>query len=105
MREQADSSLNVNIQRELVLEDCLLAADRERGVISLTVPTGGGKTLASLAFALNHARKYGKRRIIYVIPFTSIIEQNAAVFREMLGLTKQSWKIIGSISLMSRIGK
>ncbi len=85
MRKHADSALNVNIQREKVLSDSLRAADKQPGVYSLTVPTGGGKTLASLAFALNHARKHHKRRIIYVIPFTSIIEQNAKVFREMLG--------------------
>ncbi|XVL52169.1 CRISPR-associated helicase Cas3' [Methylobacter sp. G7] len=54
-------------------------------MFSLTVPTGGGKTLASMAFALDHAETYQKRRIIYVIPFTSIIEQNAAVFRKQFG--------------------
>ncbi len=85
LRDGADHTLNVNQQRELVLEDCLQAAELEPGLFSLTVPTGGGKTLASLAFALNHAMNKEKRRIIYVIPFTSIIEQNAKVFREMLG--------------------
>ncbi|MDF7800467.1 CRISPR-associated helicase Cas3' [Pontiellaceae bacterium B1224] len=85
LRENADASSNVNQQRERVLQDCLGAAEKEGGLFSLTVPTGGGKTLASLAFALEHAKKHGKRRIIYVIPFTSIIEQNAAVFRDMLG--------------------
>jgi CRISPR-associated endonuclease/helicase Cas3 len=75
----------VNRQRELVLYDCLQAAKKDAGLFSLTVPTGGGKTLASMSFALEHAAKHEKHRIIYVIPFTSIIEQNAAVFREMLG--------------------
>jgi len=85
MREKADSTTVVNQQREIVLQDCLEKAMLESGLFNLTVPTGGGKTLASLAFALEHAKKHGKRRIIYVIPFTSIIEQNAKVFREMLG--------------------
>jgi len=85
MRSEADSELPVNLQREKVLADCLDAAEQQPGIYTLTVPTGGGKTLASLAFALNHAIRYKKQRIIYVIPFTSIIEQNAKVFRDMLG--------------------
>lgn len=74
----------VNRQRALVREACLRAAKQVPGLFSLSVPTGGGKTLASLAFALRHAIRNGLQRIVYVIPLTSIIEQNADVFREAL---------------------
>jgi CRISPR-associated endonuclease/helicase Cas3 len=71
--------------RQQVLEDCRKAAEMEGGFFSLTVPTGGGKTLSSAAFALKHAEMYGKKRIIYVIPYTTIIEQNAKVFCDVFG--------------------
>jgi CRISPR-associated endonuclease/helicase Cas3 len=74
----------VNKARATVVEDCLSAANARAGLFSLTVPTGGGKTLSSFAFALKHAIKHGHKRIIYVIPFTSIIEQNAAIFSDLL---------------------
>lgn len=68
-----------------ILKACLDAGAKERGLYTLTVPTGGGKTVASLAFALRHAVKHQAQRIIYVVPYTSIIEQNADVFRKILG--------------------
>jgi CRISPR-associated endonuclease/helicase Cas3 len=74
----------VNAQRQTILQNCLDAAQCEPGFFSLQVPTGGGKTLSSLAFALHHA-KARMERIIMAIPFTSIVEQTADVYRDALG--------------------
>ena len=77
----------VNRLRAEVLQQCRRKAGHRPGCFSLTVPTGGGKTLSGMAFALEHAIAHGKHRIIHVIPFTSIIEQTADILRGIFGET------------------
>ncbi len=76
----------VNRIRAGVLRQCREKFVESPGLFSLTVPTGGGKTLSSMAFALNHAVHHSKKRVIYVIPYTSILEQTADVFRKIFGV-------------------
>jgi CRISPR-associated endonuclease/helicase Cas3 len=92
LREELDRYLDtfkagsdVNRLRADILQHVRSQSTQTPGLFSLTVPTGGGKTLTSLAFALDHAIRHRLRRVIFVIPFTSIVEQNAAVFRKALG--------------------
>ncbi|WP_045762193.1 CRISPR-associated endonuclease Cas3'' [Xanthomonas albilineans] len=97
LRERLDTHLaglpskgGINPVRAQILHDVRAKAHLRTGLFSLTVPTGGGKTLASLAFALDHAIVHGLRRVIYVIPFTSIVDQTASVFRHALGAQDNS---------------
>ena len=85
MAKLPNTAIAVNTLRHEVLAHVRGRAGMSPGLFTLTVPTGGGKTLASLGFALDHAQLHGHSRIIYAIPFTSIIDQTAAIFRGILG--------------------
>jgi CRISPR-associated endonuclease/helicase Cas3 len=87
-RNNPDSPLSQT--RNRIFDAALAQADKPRGFFSLTVPTGGGKTLAAMAFALAHAKRHALRRIIVVIPYLSIIEQNAAEYRNILDPDNQN---------------
>ena len=84
-KQAAAPKTPVNRIRAQVLAACRAGGEQAPGLFSLTVPTGGGKTLASMAFALEHAQRHGKHRIVVVIPYTSIIEQTAAELRKVFG--------------------
>ena len=83
--EAEKRNATLNRLRSEILDHAVEQAAQPLGLFTLTVPTGGGKTFTSMAFALEHAKQHGIRRVIYVIPFTSIIEQNAAEFRKAFG--------------------
>lgn len=84
--EQTDpESRKLNALRADILAHIRAQTPQNPGLFTLTVPTGGGKTLASMGFALDHAARHGHRRIIYAIPYTSIIDQTAAIFRQIFG--------------------
>jgi len=85
MAAKTKADTKVNRLRADILAHVRSQAAQSPGLFTLNVPTGGGKTLASLGFALDHARHHSHRRIIYAIPFTSIIEQTASIFRDVLG--------------------
>lgn len=84
-KQAAAKDTPVNRLRSEILTHVHARCSERQGLFTLTVPTGGGKTLASLAFALAHAKVYGLERIVYAIPFTSVIDQTARIFAEALG--------------------
>lgn len=90
--------------RQEILEACLTSAAEPKGLFTLTVPTGGGKTLSGMAFSFKHAATHGLRRIIYVAPYISILDQNAKVIRDSLGISQDDLDVFEHQSLAEPAG-
>ncbi|MGA2257519.1 MAG: CRISPR-associated helicase Cas3', partial [Thermoguttaceae bacterium] len=103
-RAAACRDLNVAHARADVLAACLEAAEWPRGLFSLTVPTGGAKTLSILALALKHSAHHGLRRVVYVAPYLSILDQNADVIRQALAFSRESPEVLEHHSLAELSG-
>ena len=88
--QQFSTESKIAAIRQTISEKCKEAAGKETGIYQLSVPTGGGKTLSSMRYALHHCKRKNKRRIIYVIPYLSIIEQTAAEFRKIFDLQDEN---------------
>ncbi|WP_100330626.1 CRISPR-associated helicase/endonuclease Cas3 [Bacillus xiapuensis] len=84
LQQHPNADSPINLLRAEMSNQCDEFAEKPSGIYTLSIPTGGGKTLASLRYALKHAKLYDKKRIIYVVPFTTIIEQNAEEVRSIL---------------------
>ncbi|WP_347490210.1 CRISPR-associated helicase Cas3' [Desulfoscipio sp. XC116] len=84
LKEKKEAAEPINLLRAAMSEQCERFSEKPSGIYTLSIPTGGGKTLASLRYALKHAQEHGKQRIVYVVPFTTIIEQNAREVRDIL---------------------
>ncbi len=97
--EQKENKNEVDHLRNEVSETCFAFANKPKGIYTLSVPTGGGKTLASLRFALNHAHHHQMDHIFYIIPFTSIIDQNAKEVRKILEDRDETGKFLNHIVL------
>lgn len=83
-KKSPNANSPINVLRTSMSEQCDKFAEKDSGIYTLSIPTGGGKTLASLRYALKHAKKHNKKRIIYIVPYTTIIEQNAQEVRDIL---------------------
>ena len=96
---KSEQANKINIIRQRISNSCSIFSDKERGIYKLSVPTGTGKTLSSLRFAVKHAKTHSMDRIVYVIPYTSIIDQNAKIVREILEKDRKNGLKLGEVVL------
>lgn len=98
LESKADRN-EVDELRSRVSQSCLDFSTKPKGIYQLTVPTGGGKTFASLRFALNHAAEHKMDRVFYIIPYTSIIDQNAEEVRKIMEDKDKNGKYLNKVVL------